>query len=144
MLQFYGFEPHPSGTGTPILDIKPADNFDRAAGNWIRRFDHNHLRMTRMIRSLRVLGLEEHALLFFRVLSGVYDEGRSGISAKTMMFWTRAAERPLYLAPEDEEDEGRGKDFLYEYEASRRAGATAGGNGNGEGGEAAGEGGGAV
>ena len=37
-----------------------------------------------------------------------------------MMFWRRAAERPLYLAPEDERDEGRGQAFLYEFEERRR------------------------
>lgn len=54
----------------------------------------------------------------------VYDDGRSGIGPKSMMFWARAAERPLYLAPEDETDEGQGKDFLYEYEASKQAEAN--------------------
>ena len=48
----------------------------------------------------------------------MHDEfGRIG--DRSLMFWTRAKERPLYLAPEDEEDEGRGKDFLYEYEEGR-------------------------
>ena len=42
-----------------------------------------------------------------------------------MMFWTRAAERPLYLAPEDERDGGKGKDFLYEYEAGKEVGEGA-------------------
>ena len=54
----------------------------------------------------------------------VYDDGRAGIGARSLEFWTRAAERPLYLAPEDERDEGRGKDFLYEYEARRRVEAN--------------------
>lgn len=54
-----------------------------------------------------------------------------------MMFWTRAAERPLYLAPEDERDEGLGRDYLYEYEASGRGqgdGGAAVRNADGEGG----------
>ena len=42
-----------------------------------------------------------------------------------MMFWTRAAERPLYLAPEDERDGGKGKDFLYEFEAGKQVGEGA-------------------
>ena len=54
---------------------------------------------------------------FFEALKGVYEGGR--ISEKSMMFWTRAVERPLFLAPEDEGDEGEGADFLYEFEESR-------------------------
>ena len=59
-----------------------------------------------------------------------------------MMFWTRAAVRPLYLAPEDGTDEGQGKDFLYEYEASKEVeanGSAAVQNGNGQAREMTGE-----
>lgn len=159
MLHFYGFEQRPSrsssssqqGGGksdpsnpspnpTSIIitndddddddEIVLGPNFARASRNWVKRFDHNHLRLTRIIRSLRVLGLEASAHSLFRALVSVYDHGRSGISARSLMFWTRAAERPLYLAPEDDDErddeEGRGrgrgrvgKDFLYEYEAGR-------------------------
>lgn len=154
MLHFYGFEqqPPPSSStsqqsdGTPnptpttIINndndndddetIVPGPNFARASRNWVKRFDHNHLRLTRIIRSLRVLGLGAHAHALFRALVAVYDHGRSGISARSLTFWTRAAERPLHLAPEDDDDEGKGKGkgkkgFLYEYEAeaeSRSAG----------------------
>ncbi|KAL9077637.1 MAG: hypothetical protein Q9161_000009 [Pseudevernia consocians] len=120
MLHFYGFAPAPASNAAADMAILPVAHFPRASRNWLQRFNHNHLRITRIIRSLRVLGLDEHAAAFHRALSAVYDGGRSGIGAKTMMFWTRAAERPLYLAPEDERDEGRGKDFLYEFEASRQ------------------------
>ena len=123
MLHFYGFE---SSWGNPNFEITFGDNFDQASEKWIKRFNHNHLRITRIIRCLRVLGLEKHATLFFCVLKSVYNEGKSGISAKSMIYWTRAAERPLYLVPEDERDRGQGKDFLYEYEASKRAAANSG------------------
>lgn len=143
MLHFYGFESSRSQqVGNPNVEIVPGENFRQASKNWVKRFNHNHLRITRIIRSLRVLGLEEHAAGVHRALRSVYDGGKSGIGGKSMMFWTRAAERPLYLAPEDEKDEGQGKGFLYEYEASKQAeanGQAAAGNGNGEGGEAAGK-----
>ncbi|KAF6224446.1 hypothetical protein HO133_011023 [Letharia lupina] len=156
MLHFYGLDLPARSQRPPARDDDDDDddprpeivrgaNFARASRNWVRRFDHNHLRITRIVRCLRVLGLEGHAAALFRALGSVYDGGRAGIGAKSMMFWTRAAERPLYLAPEDERDEGRGKDFLYEYEASRQAGANGDGDGgdgaregNGQGGEGAG------
>lgn len=60
-----------------------------------------------------------------------------------MMFWRRAAERPLYLAPEDERDQGRGQAFLYEFEERRRVeeanGVATDKGGDGQVGGAAGE-----
>lgn len=92
--------------------------FETRAHNWVKRFTHNHLRITRIIRSLRVLGLEAEAREFFRAVRNVYDiTGKIG--AGSLMHWTRAMERPLYLAPEDDEDGGNGKDFLYEFEAEK-------------------------
>lgn len=91
----------------------------RARGRvWVSRFNHNHLRITRIIRSLRVLGLEDEARLFFEAVEGVYED-TGKIGQRSLMFWRRAMERPLYLAPEDEDDEGMGRDFLYEYEAEK-------------------------
>ena len=124
ILRFYGFDfshnlSHNPGhePSPPDYKVVKAPNFDRASRNWVRKFNHNHLRITRILRSLRVLGLEREAKGFFEALKGVFEGGR--ISEKSMMFWTRAVERPLFLAPEDEEDVGEGAEFLYEFEESR-------------------------
>ena len=112
MLHFYGFKFETNGS------IVTGANYQVAFQNWVKRFNHNHLRITRIIRSLRVLGLEGEAAEFFKALEGVCE--RSGkISEKSLMFWTRAAKRPLFLAPDDEEDRGKGADFLYEFERER-------------------------
>ncbi|KAI4108940.1 MAG: hypothetical protein LQ339_002059 [Xanthoria mediterranea] len=95
--------------------VLPADNFPAASEHWVTRFNHNHLRITRIIRSCRVLGLEDEALAFYGALMAIAGERRGVFSRKTLMFWRRAAERPLHLAPEDEdgdEDAGRGLDWL--------------------------------
>ena len=127
LLHFYGLEQSQTQNGPPPsqpipISISPGANFPTASPNWVTRSSHNHLRITRIIRSLRVLGLEAHARAFFLALVSVYDDGKSGIGGRSMAFWARAAERPLYLAPEDERDGGKGKDFLYEYEAGRQVG----------------------
>jgi hypothetical protein len=131
MLTFYGFQFSPDGT----MKIVPGVNFHHAAKNWVMRFNHNHLRITRIIRSLRVLGLEGEAEALFEAVKGVGE--RSGrIGGRSLEFWGRAAERPLFIAPEDEEDEGRGGGFLYEFEAGRGGGGGGGGvDGAGAGGE---------
>ncbi|KAF2836271.1 hypothetical protein M501DRAFT_912189, partial [Patellaria atrata CBS 101060] len=104
MLSFYGFELN-SSSGKPEVDLK-ADHEARFR-NWVMRSNHNHLRITRIIRSLRVLGLEAEARAFFEALEEVYETGlgRSRIGPTSMMYWTRAAERPLYLAPDEDDDD---------------------------------------
>ncbi|KAL8822317.1 MAG: hypothetical protein Q9170_008396, partial [Blastenia crenularia] len=126
MLRFYGFELLPSdpqngeGDGKERYEVRKSPHFAQASRNWVTRFDHNHLRITRIIRCCRVLGLEEEARAFYAALVGVAEERRGVISQKTMMFWRRAAERPLYLAPEDDDDEGRGLEWLYRVELGER------------------------
>lgn len=107
MASFYGFKVvlASSSTGTQF-SIQEGSNFQRNSGFWIRSFDHNHLRITRIIRCLRVLGLEVEAEEFYRALvrAAAPKPGRNGgVSPKTLMFWRRAAERPLQVPPEDED-----------------------------------------
>ncbi|MCJ1398049.1 hypothetical protein MMC11_001246 [Xylographa trunciseda] len=131
ILGFYGFELRDTEKGP---EITQGPDFASASRNWVTRFDHNHLRITRIIRSLRVLGLEEEARAFFTALQAVYKSSNGRISQKSMMFWARAAERPLYLAPEDDVDEGDGLDFLYEYDERKTRSRSPGTNVGEEGG----------
>lgn len=100
-------------------------NFDQNSQNWDTRFDHNHLRITRIIRCLRVLGLEDEALAFFKTL----NETTTQTSDRSREFWRRAAERDLNIRPDletdDEEDNSVGVRFLREYEKQRKADACA-------------------
>jgi DNA-binding transcriptional MerR regulator len=103
---------------TDYFQITLGINFDEAKENWVRRYDHNHLRITRIIRSLRVLGLEEEALAFYRALEKVQSES-AAISARSLTYWRRAAFRPLHIQPsvdEGREEDVRGPAFLREYE----------------------------
>ncbi|KAL8884186.1 MAG: hypothetical protein Q9215_007710, partial [Flavoplaca cf. flavocitrina] len=61
-----------------------------------------------------VLGLENEAEAFYEALLDVAGERSGVISQKSVMFWRRAAERPLDVAPEDEDGEGgrRGLEWL--------------------------------
>lgn len=118
MLSFYGFQL--DVLSTDRVQMIPAPNFATASKNWVTRFNHNHLRITRIIRSLRVLGLEGEGDAFYIALKELCESRRGVISQKSLMFWTRAAKRPLYLAPEDEEDEGDGKEFLYNFEREQQ------------------------
>ncbi|KAL8906914.1 MAG: hypothetical protein Q9207_001722 [Kuettlingeria erythrocarpa] len=121
MLKFYGFVLIPRGESKGShSQVTKGSNFSEASPNWVKRVDHNHLRITRIIRSCRLLGLEDEATAFHEALKLVAQENQGVISQKSLMYWQRAAERPLYLAPEDDEDKGKGKDFLYRHEEMRK------------------------
>jgi hypothetical protein len=47
--------------------ILRAANWRKAFSNWTNSFDHNHLRISRIIRCLRVLGLQAEYEAFFKV-----------------------------------------------------------------------------
>ncbi len=88
MLAFYGFELH----GDEVVE---GPGFANAASNWLRPSNHNHLRLTRILRSLRVLGLGQEAAQLWRALRELYERDRSAgkrrITEQTYGFWKQAA-----------------------------------------------------
>jgi hypothetical protein len=96
--------------------IVRAPHWRKSFRNWAVRFDHNHLRITRILRCLRVLGLQTECDAFFDVLEHVYKDPAISISDRTFMYWTRAVTRPLYIAPDDDEI-----DWLQEWEEEQKA-----------------------
>jgi hypothetical protein len=70
--------------------IIEAPDFDRKSEVW-RYPNHNWLRITRVLTSTRLLGLEEQGRAFFVFLKGQRDSGRSGITGDTFGYWERAA-----------------------------------------------------
>ncbi|KAF7911206.1 uncharacterized protein EAF01_002714 [Botrytis porri] len=106
MLDFYGFKfaNHSDGNDLPVI-IKSSNFYERCS-NWLIRRDHNHLRISRILRSLRVLGLEAEAAAFYKALSDIIYNGHSQVvSSQSADFWRRAAERPLHWAPHLTESE---------------------------------------
>ena len=86
MLAFYGL----AWSGGRI--VKSAA-FPGSSG-WLSARNHNHLRLTRILRSLCVLGESRAADALLERLSAVYDEDRrSGerhLSEQTLSFWKSA------------------------------------------------------
>ena len=87
MLAFHGF----------VLEndaVREGPRFAAAARNWLRVGNHNHLRLTRLLRSLRVLGLEREALLLWEALRELNERetkaGRHSITSETFAFWRDA------------------------------------------------------
>ncbi len=106
MLAFYGFEKQtPDGPA-----IRRSAAFAEQSSEWLWPGNHNHLRITRIIKSLRLLGLEAEAKAFFKCLSELYAEetgrGIPRITATTFQFWSSAAEDPRIAS--GKADIGRG------------------------------------
>ena len=94
MLAFYGFELN----ADPEPQVRRRPDFADLSSGWLWPGNHNHLRITRIIKSLRLLGLESESQAFFKCLAQLYaEETRRGIpriTAATFQFWTSAAEDP--------------------------------------------------
>lgn len=85
MLLFYGLR----WTGTAV---ERAENFRERARNWLWPGNHNHLRLTRILRSTLLLGLEAESKAFFQALNGIYREFPDRISSRTHAFWSDASQ----------------------------------------------------
>ena len=85
MLRFYGLE---FETGS----VRQGANFGARSSNWLSPGNHNHLRLTRMIRSLRLLGLVPESAALFHALSEIYRASQTRITSRTYQFWQNAAE----------------------------------------------------
>jgi Opioid growth factor receptor (OGFr) conserved region len=88
MLAFYGLA---WDQQSPMLVIVRAPGFPERADNWLRPMNHNHLRLTRILRSTLLLGLEAESKALFDALNAIYREFPTRISARTHAFWSDAA-----------------------------------------------------
>jgi hypothetical protein len=66
--------------------------------NWLTASNHNHLRITRILKAMRTLGLETEATALFGCLSDIHREESTknfpGVSDERFRFWQHAvAER---------------------------------------------------
>ena len=91
MMNFYGFE---ARAGEQVT-VNRAPNLAAKATVWLSSGNHNHLRITRILRCLIVLGLEPEAKAFFGCLCEIYDDEQNkpipAISDETMGYWREAS-----------------------------------------------------
>jgi hypothetical protein len=91
MMNFYGLEARASEQVT----VRLAPHFATKAAKWLSPGNHNHLRITRILRCLTVLGLEAEANAFFNCLCQIYEDEQNkpspAISEETMGYWRKAS-----------------------------------------------------
>jgi hypothetical protein len=92
MLSFYGFDAVDKGWGdheNTLLTITPKNNPQPGFAHWVKKTNHNHRRITRIIRCLRLLGLGGAATDFFNAVIAVQTQ-RNVISQTSIDYWTAA------------------------------------------------------
>jgi len=89
MLQFYGLQYNKFDDKG--IEITKSDNYPERKLNWIEEGNHNYLRLTRILTSLRLLGLEDYAQALFKSLNQIYLEESKKIGSKTYAYWKSAA-----------------------------------------------------
>ena len=86
MMSFYGLE---TRSGERV-SVNRAPNFVARATVWLSAGNHNHLRITRILKCLNLLGLEPEAKAFFDCLVEFYEEEQNkplpAISDETMLY----------------------------------------------------------
>ena len=83
MLGFYGFRMDEE-TG----EVVEAENFSDRARQWLHPNDHNHLRITRILKCLTLCGMRNRATAFLRRLEAVAEPSR--VTATSLRFWREA------------------------------------------------------
>jgi hypothetical protein len=89
MLRFFGLElVDTSGEGS--VSVRRARNFDERRHVWLHAGNHNFLRISRILRSLTLLGCSRYATAFLECLEGIYAENQETIGNTTIGYWRRA------------------------------------------------------
>jgi hypothetical protein len=73
------------------LDVMLA--FYRGRRDWLTPQNHNFLRLTRILKSLTALGLEDRARELFMFLESTYREQPTVIGATTLSYWRAAVSK---------------------------------------------------
>ena len=84
MARFYGLEI------VDDTDVRRAASFDERRRVWLSRGNHNFLRLTRIMKSLAMLGHADLARGWLRALTSIYDEYGDVIGPVTMRYWREA------------------------------------------------------
>jgi hypothetical protein len=85
MLRFYGLE-YDEAAGR----VRRRPDFAPRAANWVGPYNHNYLRITRILKSLVALGLPGHARALLDCLEDIYATHGEAIGPETLGYWRSA------------------------------------------------------
>ena len=87
LLQFYGLELSGSADDPHVVMVT---TFRERSRVWLTSGNHNFLRISRILRSVSLLGLGSYAAAFLACLEGIYTENARVIGETTLGYWRRA------------------------------------------------------
>jgi hypothetical protein len=85
MLRFYGLQ-----YINETKQVERSADYPIRKQEWVNMFDHNYLRITRILKCLMTFDLVVEARSFHQCLSEIYREDRDRIGAETFQYWTDA------------------------------------------------------
>ena len=89
MLDFYGLKCVIEENG---MSITKAENYDNRKGEWQTGQNHNFLRITRILTSLKLFGFNKLSNAFYDCLIELFHENPEGFNAISIDYWTKAIE----------------------------------------------------
>ena len=87
MCDFYGIQNN--GVGL----VKDPNTWNHRSAAWLTKDNHNFLRLTRIVKCLRLFNLDQEATVLTMFLTDLYDEYEDIIGETTLRFWVEAAEK---------------------------------------------------
>jgi hypothetical protein len=88
MLAFYGLELDETGAAPAV---RRAGSWDERSPVWLHRGNHNHLRLTRILKSLTILGQPALARALYDRLWEEANRAPDRITPVTLRYWTSAS-----------------------------------------------------
>jgi len=93
MCDFYGLNCSLLGTFNNYkIEITKSCNFEKRRNSWLVPKNHNHLRITRIIHCLKIMGLKDFAQAFFDGIMNIVAENPDIINKTTLDYWKEAME----------------------------------------------------
>ena len=87
LIDFYGFMATWEGGTYQIVKSK---DFRQKSRNWLTKYNHNFLRITRILKALVLLCAEKHAKVFLTALEDVYKDNSQVVGQETLRYWRGA------------------------------------------------------
>ena len=94
MILFYGLKAYlaeEEDSKTVVIKRDP-HTFEDKAKNWLTPRNHNFLRLTRMLTSLKLLGDSSSPRMLYECLCDIYEDNKAIIGPITKQFWDEAME----------------------------------------------------
>jgi hypothetical protein len=88
LMLFYGYS---LKVNDGKLSLEKSSDFEIRSQNWLQPHNHNFLRITRIIKCLKLLGFDKEAVALFDQLKNLYNSKyQSIISPATFRYWELA------------------------------------------------------